>query len=183
MKAFEAIVREHSSGNIRFHKRFESDMFSDSLRLYSEKRFASCASLCSVLYERIFATRYINQIANPAGFVPTKENINEQFANLLKAEEKVENDDRMPFRKITQGLVDEGVIQDNEKSDYDDFYTNVRNPVMHGLITRLFKDYEGRNPSSTFEVDASYEQILEKVSLELINKIYEVMAIKELRKK
>ena len=182
MTTVQDIANDCSAGNVRFHKREESDLFRDALQAYIESRFSTSANLCATLYEKIFTTRLVNETANPSGFVPSKDNLDEQLTNLLNREIEVIETQKLSFRQITSKLVDAGVLTHAEKTDYDTFYTTVRNPVAHGLTIRLFEPVLGRAPAHTFEIDANYEGIFEKTAEELIQKIYELMTVKVLRK-
>jgi|GWRWMinimDraft_15_1066023.scaffolds.fasta_scaffold26639_1 hypothetical protein len=146
-------------------------------------KFLASSSLCAVLYERIFTTRLINETANPIGFIASEENIKEQRDNLLQRTNQVIDVDKLPFRSITNELVEAGVINVQEKKEYDEFYREIRNPVSHGLTPRMFEATFGRKPAHTFEIDANYEKIYEDVAHKLIDKIYYLMAIKVLRKR
>ncbi|WLQ14342.1 hypothetical protein O5O45_00105 [Hahella aquimaris] len=182
MNAIQEIANDFSSGNVRFHKREESDLFRDALQACAERCFSTSANLCASLYEKIFTTRLVNETANPSGFSPSKDNLDEQLTKLLNREIEVIETQKLSFRQITKELVDAGVLTAAEKADYDTFYTTVRNPVAHGLTIRLFERVLGRVPAHTFEIDSNYERIFEKTAEELIQKIYEIMTIKVLRK-
>ena len=147
-----------------------------------DKRYPTSANLCATLYEKIFTTRLANETANPAGFTPSKNNVREQLVNLLNRESEIIETEKLSFRRITKKLVEANVLTTAEKTDYDSFYTSVRNPVVHGLTLRLFEPTLGHAPSSTFEIDANYEAVFECVSAQLIEKIYELMTVKVLRK-
>ena len=183
MKPVNEIYADFLSRKIKFHKREETEIFNDALKFFMDQKYNTSANLSAVLYERIFTTRLINETANPAGFVPSKENLKEQLDNLLQRENQVINVEKLGFRSITKELVRTGVIDEHEKSEYDTFYTEVRNPVSHGLTSRIFENVLGRKPVNTFETDASYEKIYQEVAHSLIDKIYYLMAIKVLRKR
>ncbi len=157
-------------------------MFRDSLMFHTDKKYVSSASLCATLYEMIFTTRLIRETSNPQGFAPSKENLDEQLQNLFDSEEDVINAQRLSFRDITKELVGHGVIDNTEKTEYDEFYTQIRNPVLHGLTPRLFEPMLGRPPAHVFEIDATYEAVYEKASEILLDKIYCIMVEKILRK-
>jgi hypothetical protein len=131
----------------------------------------------------IFTTRLVRETANPNGFIPSRENINEQLTNLTEKENEIINIKKLSFRNITNELKEREIISENDKQEYDKFYSEIRNPVAHGLTFRLFELLIGRKPTNSFEVDTNYNQVYEKASELLINKIYYLMAIKELRKK
>ena len=178
MKPVSEIYSEFLFGNIRFHRRIESDIFRDALMFHTDKKYCSSASLCATLYEMIFTTLLVRETANPTDFVPAKENVNEQLQNLYDREEDVINVQKMTFRKITKELVGLGIITEEEKSGYDNFYTQIRNPVLHGLTFRLFEPMLGRPPAHAFEIDTTYEAVYEKVSHILIDKIHHLMVEK-----
>lgn len=135
-----------------------------------------------MLYEKIFTTRLVNETANPEGFIPSKDNIGEQLQNHLDREEQIINDACLSYRKITEKLVERAVLTEDQKNEYDNFYTDIRNPVAHGLTLRLFKNKFNRLPANTFEIDQKYEVIYEWASTILINKIYDIMVNKVLLK-
>jgi hypothetical protein len=182
MTTIQNIVNDFDTGNVRFHKREESDLFRDALRAHIDRRFSTSANLCATLYEKIFTTRLVNETANPRGFTPSQDNLDEQLRNLLNREVEVIETQKLSFRQITCQLVDAGVLTATEKTDYDTFYTKVRNPVAHGLTIRLFEPALGHPPAHTFEIDANYERVFEKTSEDLIQKIHELMTAKVLRK-
>jgi hypothetical protein len=168
--------------NVRFHKREESELFRNAVRAYLDKAYLTSANLSAVLYEKIFTTRLAYETANPEGFVPSKDNLQEQFTNLLQRESQIIESDRLSFRQITNQLVEAGVITTDEKNEYDEFYTKVRNPVAHGLTIRLFESMLGHVPSHTFEIDANYEAVYCKVAELLLDRIYDLMTKKVVRK-
>ena len=182
MKPIGEIISEHSSGKVKFHKREETESFGDALNAYDDKKYVTSANICAVLYEKIFTTRLANETANPDGFVPSKENIEEQLQNLLNREVQIIEMEKLSFRKITKKLVDAGVLTPDEKNEYDTFYTEIRNPVAHGLTLRLYEPMLGHTPSNTFEIDANYEIVYRHASEILIDKIYNLMTVKALRK-
>lgn len=183
MTTIQEIAHDFSDGNVKFHKREESDLFRDAVKAYLDGRYPTAANLSATLYERIFTTRLANETANPPGFIPSKDNVGEQLNNLLNREVEIVERQKLSFRRITKELEAAGVVTSAEKRDYDSFYTEVRNPVAHGLTLRLFKKALGRPPTNTFEIDAKYESVLEKTAAELIQKIYELMTVKVLRKR
>lgn len=183
MKPINEIYSEFLLGNVRFQRVIEHDLFRDSLMFFMDNKFSTSASLCATLYEMIFTTRLVRETANPDGFVLSKENIEEQLKNLIDKENEIINEKKLSFRKITKELKEREVISEIEKSDYDSFYTEIRNPVVHGLTFRLFEKLLNRKPAHSFEVETNYEPIYKKASELLIDKIYYLMAIKELRKK
>lgn len=182
MTTVQDIVNDFSAGNVKFHKREESDLYRDALRAYIDRRFSTSANLCAMLYEKLFTTRLVNETANPAGFTPSKDNLDEQLSNLLNREIEVIETQKLSFRQITRELVNSGILTNAEKTDYDTFYSAVRNPVAHGLTLRLFEPALGRPPAHSFDIDANYESVFEKTSENLIQKIYELMTVKVLRK-
>jgi hypothetical protein len=182
MKPVNEIYAEFLLGNVKFHKLMEHDIFRDSLMFHMDNKYSSSATLCAVLYEMLFTTRLVRETSNPSGFVPNKENMEQQLENLIKREDEVINKERLSFRDITQQLVDKAVLTTDEKSEYDTFYTNIRNPVAHGLTSRLFEPMLGRTPKHAFETDTNYNAIYHKASEILIDKIYYLMAVKGLRK-
>lgn len=182
MTSIQKIAAEISKDNVRFHKREETNLFKEAVQAFLDDRYSVAANLSATLYEKIFTTRLANETANPAGFMPSRNNTQQQLENLLNREVQIIETDRLSFRQITSKLVVEGVISDSEKADYDSFYTSVRNPVAHGLTLRLFEPAFGRRPTSTFEIDADYERVLMKPAEQLIQKIYELMTVKVLRK-
>ena len=176
------IAEDIRKGNVKFHKREESDLFRDTVDMYLNKHFVASANLCATLYEKIFTTRLVNETSNPLGFTPSKDNLHEQLSNLLSREIEIIETQELSFRKITKQLVDSGVLTGAEKSEYDNFYTIVRNPVAHGLTLRLFESTVGHPPAHTFEIDTNYETVFEKTAEKLINKVYDLMTVKVLRK-
>jgi hypothetical protein len=182
VNSIQKIADEFSRGNVRFHKREESDLFGDAIQAYLDKRYPTSANLSATLYEKIFTTRLANETANPAGFTPSRNNVKEQLVNLLKRESEIIETEKLSFRQITKKLVETNVLTTAEKNDYVSFYTSVRNPVAHGLTLRLFEPTLGHAPSSTLEIDANYEAVFERVSAQLVEKVYELMTVKVLRK-
>ena len=100
----------------------------------------------------------------------------------MNRENQITNDEKYPFRKITKELVDTGVITSDEKVEYDDFYTSTRNPIAHGLLLRLYKPMCGKDPAHIFEVDVNSDPIFSRATEVMVNKIYEIMAVKKLLK-
>lgn len=74
------------------------------------------------------------------------------------------------------------MLTEAEKDEYDEFYSTVRNPVVHGLTLRLYEQTIG-HPPHTFEIDANYETVFEKTADKLIKTVYELMTVKVLRKR
>ncbi|WJJ95300.1 hypothetical protein [Algibacter luteus] len=183
MKPVNEIYSEFLLGNVRFHRAIENDLFRDALMFFMDNKFSTSASLCSTLYEMIFTTRLVRETANPIGFIPSKENINEQLKYLMEKENDIINTQKLSFRQITKELKNKNVISEIEKQEYDTFYTEIRNPVAHGLTFRLFEKLLDSKPAHTFEVETNYQPVYKKASELLIDKIYYLMAIKELRKK
>ena len=146
------------------------------------KHFVASANLCATLYEKTFTTRLANETASPPGFTPSKDNIHEHLRNLLNREIEIIETQKLSFRQITEQLARLGVLTEAEKSEYDTFYTTVRNPVAHGLTLRLFEPTVGHPPANTFEIDANYETVFEKTAEKLIKKVCELMTVKVLRK-
>tara|TARA_R110000868_G_scaffold190946_1_gene435073 strand:- start:508 stop:1059 length:552 start_codon:yes stop_codon:yes gene_type:complete len=182
MKSVNEIYSDYLLGKVRFHRAIETDMFRDALMFYMDRKFSTCASLCSTLYEMIFTTRLVRESANPKGFVPGKHNIEEQLKNLMDREDQIINQDKLSFRKITSELAQEGVITSREKEEYDSFYTTIRNPVAHGLTFRLYEPMLGKKPAHSFEVETNYQPVYEKASEMLLNSIYALMYSKKLLK-
>lgn len=182
MKPVNEIYSDFLLGQVRFHRAIESDMFRDALMFYMGKKFSTCATLCSTLYEMVFTTRSVRETANPDGFVPRKENLEEQLQNLMNREDQVINVDKLSFRKITSELSKLEVITAQDKSEYDSFYTKIRNPVAHGLTFRLYEPMLGKKPAHTFEVETNYQPVYEKASHLLLNHIYVLMHSKKLLK-
>lgn len=176
------INQDLDKAKVKFHKREESDLFRDSVYAYFNKNFVTSANLCATLYEKIFTTRLANETANPPGFIPSKGNLPEQFQNLLNREVEIIETQKLSFRQITKHLVASGVLTEAEKSEYDTFYTTVRNPVSHGLTCRLFELTMGHPPAHTFEIDANYEAVFKATAEKLIKKVHELMTVKKLRK-
>jgi hypothetical protein len=183
MKKVNEIYAEFLLEKFKFYRAIEHDIYRDALMFYMDRKFSTSANLCAVLYEMIFTTRLLRETANPPDFIPSRANIDQQFVNLIERENEIINVQRLSFRKITGALVNEGVISKEEKTNYDTFYTDFRNPVAHGLTYRLFELFMGRTPTNPFEIDLKYNTIYEKASEILINKIYDLMAIKVLLKK
>ena len=178
MKPVNEIYSDFLLGKVKFHKREETDMFDEALKCFTDRKYYTSANLSAALYERIFTTRLIHGTANPPGFVPSKENLQQQLDNLSQRENQVINIDKLSFRSITEELVNAGVISEDEKKEYDVYYTELRNPVSHALTSRLFEHVLGHKPADTFETDTSYERIYQEVAHRLIDKIYDLMAIK-----
>ena len=182
MKPVNEIYAEFLLGRVRFHLREETDTFHASLMSFIDTKYSASATLAASLYERIFTTRLIRETANPPGFVPSEDNLALQLQNLRDRENEVINVDRMSFRDITKRLVALGILTSAEKKEYDTFYTEVRNPVAHGLTARLFERLQGRAPSHPFEVDAAYETVYRNAAHMLLDRIFHLMAVKVLRK-
>lgn len=182
LKPINEIYSEFLLGNVRFHKSIESDMFRDALMFFMDNKFSTSASLCSTLYEMIFTTCLVRYTSNPKDFVPSKDNVEEQLKNLMNKENEIINVLKMPFRKITENLVREGVINDEEKSIFDKFYSEIRNPVAHGLTFRLYEPMLGHKPAHIFQVEANYSPVYKQASVLLINNIFDLMASKKLLK-
>ena len=182
MKPVNEIYSDFLLGKVRFHRAIETDMFRDALMFYMDRKFSTCASLCSTLYEMIFTTRFVRESANPDGFIPGKNNLEEQIQNLMNREDQIINQDKLSFRQITCELSKKGVITSKEKEEYDSFYTKIRNPVAHGLTFRLYEPMLGKKPAHTFEVETNYQPVYEKASHMLLNNIYALMHSKKLLK-
>jgi len=182
LKPINEIYSDFLLGNVKFHRAIESDMFRDALMFFMDKKFSTCASLCATLYEMIFTTRLVRETSNPAGFVPNKNNIEEQLSNLMNREDEIINKEKLSFRKITTNLVNEEIMTDEEKKGYDEFYTKVRNPVTHGLTFRLYEPMLGKKPAHTFEVETNYSPVYEQASILLLNNIFTLMISKTLLK-
>ena len=120
MDTIDDVYSKFKSGNIPFSSKEETDIFHDALVSYIEGKHVISASLSAILYERIFITRLINETANPTGFIPSKDNIQEQLDNLLERKEEVENIDRLLFRQVTKKLLELSIVSENEKNEYDD---------------------------------------------------------------
>jgi len=180
MKPVNEIYSDFLLGKVKFHRAIENDMFRDALMFYMDRKFSTCASLCSTLYEMIFTTRLVRETANPDGFIPGKENLEEQLQNLMSREDQIINQDKLSFRKITSELTQKGVVTSEEKDEYDLFYTEIRNPVAHGLTFRLYEPMLGKKPADTFEVDRNSQPVYEKASHILLDNIYTLMHSKKL---
>lgn len=96
MTTIQNIADDFSDGKIKFHKREESDLFRDAIRAFLDGRYSTAANLCATLYEKVFTTRLVNETANPAGFTPSKDNLQEQLDNLLNREIDVRRQLRWP---------------------------------------------------------------------------------------
>ena len=182
MKSVYEIYAEFLLGRVRFHLREETDVFHASLASFIDAKYVASASLSAALYERIFTTRLICESANPPGFVPSQDNLAVQLQNLRDREDEVINRNRLGFRAITKQLAEAGVLTSAEKQEYDTFYTDVRNPVAHGLTSRLYERFSGRVPDHPFEVDSAYESVYRSVAHTLIDKIYFLMGVRGFRK-
>lgn len=182
MKSVNEIYSEFLLGQVTFHKAIETDMFRDSLMFFMDKKYSTCASLCATLYEMIFTTRLVRETSNPEGFVPGPNNLEEQLKNLMDREDHIINIEKMSFRKITKNLVVENVLSDEEKDIFDKFYTEIRNPVAHGLTYRLYEPMLGREPAHILEVDTNYSAVYEKASVLLLNHIFDLISTKKLIK-
>ncbi len=115
MEPVNEIYANFLLGNVKFHKAMESDIFRDSLMFHMANKYSTSASLGAVLYEMVFTTRLVRETANPSGFIPSKNNVEQQFENLINREDEVINVERLSFRKITQQLVETSVITEDEK--------------------------------------------------------------------
>ena len=182
MKPVNEIYSEFLLGKVSFHTKEQTDMFRDALMSYIDSKYVTAANLYAILYERIFTTRLVRETSQPFNFVPSKENVTEQLNNLMNRENEVVNVKKLFFRAITQELVETGVLSAKEKTDFDNFYTDIRNPVIHGLTFRLFEPMLGRVPNHIFDLDVNYPAVYKKASEILFDKIYYLMAIKILRK-
>lgn len=182
MKTISEIAEEYAKGNVQFHKREEAESFGDAVSAYENRKYVTSANICAVLYEKIFTTRLARETANPDGFIPSQHNLEEQLTNLLNREVQIIEVDKLSFRKITEQLVHEGVLTQDEKNECDEFYTEIRNPVAHGLTLRLYEPMLRHSPKDTFEIDAKYEEVYKHVAQMLIEKIYYLMTVKVLRK-
>ncbi|MFY0653667.1 MAG: hypothetical protein JXQ96_16605 [Cyclobacteriaceae bacterium] len=147
-----------------------------------DEKYCASASISSVLFEMIFTERLIRETSNPPNFIPSQKNVNEQLTNLKRKDNEVTNIEKLNFRKITKSLVELGIINHEEKMEQDEFYSTIRNPVLHGLTSRLFMTFIGRAPQSTFEIDLKYDDIYKEAAKMLIEKIYSLMSNKTLVK-
>lgn len=182
MKPINEIYSDFLLSRVRFHRKIESDLFRDALMFYMDEKYITSATLCAVLYEMVFTTRLIRETSNPPDLISSKENLNEQLNNLQKKEEEIVNQKKMSFKTITAELLKLGLLQKQEKDEYDSFYTDIRNPVLHGLTFRLFEKFYNKKPN-VFEADVNSFYVYKKAAEELINKIYDLMAVKSFLKK
>jgi len=182
MKPINEIYADFLLSNVRFHRKVESDIFRDALMSYVDEKYITSATLCATLYEMVFTTRLIRETSDPPDLIPSKENINEQLNNLQKKEEEIINQKKMSFKKITSELLKLGVLEKQEKDEYDSCYTDIRNPVLHGLTFRLFEKFHSIKPN-IFELDINAPYVYKKAAEELINQIYNLMVIKSFLKK
>ena len=182
MAKIKDIYNEFKYKKVTFHRKIETDIFEDALESFLNKKYSTSANLCATLYEMIFTTRLVRETANPEGFIPSKNNLVKQLENLNNKENDIINVKKLSFRSITKELKDKGILSEKEKDEFDSFYTEIRNPVLHGLTFRLFEKLIGRKPTNLFEVDINYSLVYEKAAEELINKIHYLMTVKVLRK-
>jgi len=104
MATIQDIAEDIEKGNVKFHKREESNLFRYAVDAYNNKHFVASANLCATLYEKIFTTRLANETANPPGFAPSKDNVHEQLRNLLDREVEIIEKEKLSFRQITKQL-------------------------------------------------------------------------------
>lgn len=182
MTNIDDIYNEFKDQKVIFHKKIENDIFEDSLKSFLNEKYITSAILCATLYEMIFTTRLVREKANPEGFIPSKNNLVKQFENLNSKENDIINIKKLSFRSITEQLKDKDILSEEEKDEFDLFYTEIRNPVLHGITFRLFEKFIGRKPTDPFEVDSNYSLVYKKTAEELISKIHYLMTVKVLRK-
>lgn len=169
-----------------FHSGVEHRMFKQALRLFSEKRYIACATISSVLFEKIFATRLIRETSFPEDFKPTKKNIKEQVKFLTSREEEIiggVDEKGLFFTEITEKLEEYNIITKKEKEDYDSFYKEYRIPILHGLDYRLHEKITGEKSSTLLDPDKKWEYIYKKLSEINLNKIFDIVSGGKFRKK
>jgi len=172
------IIDKKKKGEISFHLRIENEMFDDILVNFQENRFIASATIAFVLYEKIFITRLLREIAYPDDFIASKENTKEQFDYLINKESEIvdgKNKSKkrgMSFQDITKELEEKCVISEEEKRTHDSFYNKYRIPVLHGLTYRLYESIFGIKPKNFLEIDVKYEEIYNRLSEIIIKKIY-----------
>ena len=165
-----------------FYFRIEHEMFNEALQCFADKRYATSATIAAVLFEKIFTTRFIRETGSLEIFALSKSNIKEQLDYILDKERKVVDGDNpdnkkgMSFYEITKELKRIEILSKEEKDEFDDFYSNYRNSVIHGLTYRLFEKVFNRKPAHFLAPDAKYDEMYKKVSELIINKIYELVS-------
>ncbi|OMH31735.1 hypothetical protein BGP75_16565 [Motiliproteus sp. MSK22-1] len=79
---------------------------------------------------------------------------------------------------INIDLVSESVLTAEEKNVFNTLYTEVRNPVAHGLTYRLYEPMLGRKSAHIYEVDTNYGVVYEKASVLRIEHIFDLISTK-----
>ncbi len=182
MKAVHDIYCEFRNNSGWFHKRIENDMFEEAILAYFEKKYTSSAVICCTLYEGVFITRLSREHVDK-DFIPSKENIKEQIQILDNSEKLIMEKDKLSFKNVLTKLEEHQILSPEENRNYYKIYTDYRNPALHWLLWRLYKNLYWKDfPWNSFQFDAQYELIYKDCSEKLINEIYELMTIKKLRK-
>lgn len=121
----------------------------------------------------MFTTCLIRKTAFPEDFKSGKDNTADQIERITEKENKIVNDLKLRFQSITEELSKIGVLSQEQKESCDKFYQELRNPVAHGLMFRLFEKIMGRPPKHFLEPDTESDRIFKKVSEQFIEKISE----------
>jgi len=183
------IIDKKKKGEVSFHLKIEDEMFGDILVNFQENRFIASTITAFVLYEKIFTTMLLREIAFPDDFIPSKENIYEQFDYLINKESEIvdgKNKSKkrgMSFQDITKELEKRCVISKEEKSFHDSFYYKYRIPVLHGLTYRLYESIFGIKPKNFLEIEMRYEEIYNRLSEIIIKQIYMLISTGKLKKR
>ncbi|MCK5536624.1 MAG: hypothetical protein KAI79_07340 [Bacteroidales bacterium] len=175
--SIEDIEKEVANGNKLFHSKIEQDMFNDALFLYSHSKYIGSASVAFVLYEKMFATKLIRETSYPNNFVANEQNMKEQIDHLMKREKEVvdgksDNKKGLGFSDITMQLFNKELISQQEMDEYNLFYKEYRNPVLHGLSYRLFEKMYDKKPSLPFDPDMVAEKMYKTISEYVVEKIF-----------
>ncbi|HRY36647.1 MAG TPA: hypothetical protein P5230_02055 [Candidatus Magasanikbacteria bacterium] len=179
------IVDQYNTGSfLKFHCAMEDAAFKEILNNYDKKNYICSACGACMLFEKIFSTFLARHCAFPPNFKPAKNNLVSQLKYLKTTQNEIDSGKEnhgLSFKEITQKLTDHKFISNKEKIDYNNFYDRYRNPIAHGLQSRLYKDIFGE-PNNTFQMDVRYEEIYKKLSEIVIEKIYNIMFYKKLLK-
>lgn len=85
------ILNELNSNLIKFHTRFEHDLFESVLLNYLNKSYVTSTHSGFVLYESIFTTRLIRESSYPKDLIPSKENIITHMNLIISNEDDITN--------------------------------------------------------------------------------------------
>ncbi len=166
------IMDAYEKNSIRFHSRIETLMFSECIQNYLNKRYISSATVWYTLYERIFTTRLIRETSNHEWFIPSKDNFDEQFKNLINREEEVVLTNEMSFWEILKLLKEKGILDSKEKREYQKVYCKYRNSILHWVVYKLYEYVFWSSPSNMIDMDIQVEKIYKIVSEIIITDIY-----------